>query len=410
MQQSPKLLLNIRIEKIITFLVLWQFFWADNRTLRLYPYIFWPLVAGYSVLCMFHQRYPYRTYPVLLIIAFVYCVCSSLLSNSISIAIMFFFEIILYIPPCIYIAKYCRNRHFIFRIIYTLSLIHLMFIFMQYAMPDVFYPIMTMLNGAAATAMVRMSAANDILVGMTGQSSTISFYLVVGLVSALYFYSLRKNWYHLLTAALYIVGVLLTNRRGNLICAIALVILFLMIDRERMVRKVVIILAAAIGISLIGIENIPGLDGMVEKFTVLSSRGTLLSGREDLWSIALELFENHQLGGIGFMTLSRYIDKSHVHNSYLQKLTELGIAGAVVFFAPFIFAYLSTLRRGLKFRNNYAITNCEYALVLALLLIQTHLFIISLSEGIFETNSLYLIIFFCQFMATDTVRELDRKG
>ena len=129
-----------------------------------------------------------------------------------------------------------------------------------------------------------------------------------------------------------------------------------------------------------------------------------LSGRGDLWDMAFQQFQSSPLFGNGFgsfVQLSK-TDLPSAHNSYLQKLSELGIIGTIVFFAPFFQAFANSLKFALNRKGNVT----DKKLFLALLLVQVYFFIGSLSEGIFETPILFVLLFTVQLIS---LREIDKN-
>ncbi len=79
-------------------------------------------------------------------------------------------------------------------------------------------------------------------------------------------------------------------------------------------------------------------------------RSADLSGRTQLWRLVFEEFQRHPWLGIGYngFWTSRIIDSDWVtfqaHNAYLDIFNELGIIGAVLFFASFIGLIIKSLQ------------------------------------------------------------------
>lgn len=48
---------SVTLDQIVAFLVVWEFFWSDNLHLRIYPYIFWPMVSVYTALKLDLRRF-----------------------------------------------------------------------------------------------------------------------------------------------------------------------------------------------------------------------------------------------------------------------------------------------------------------------------------------------------------------
>ena len=71
--------LVITFPLVLSFFILWQFFWSDNSYLRLNPYIFWPIVAAFSFIVCFNKGIVLDKYTKLTILSFITCIFRILL-------------------------------------------------------------------------------------------------------------------------------------------------------------------------------------------------------------------------------------------------------------------------------------------------------------------------------------------
>lgn len=393
--------ISIAFENILFFLVAWEFFFFDNRVLRIIPpQLFWPLVACVTILNVRYISKSLWKYLISVIFALSFALISAISSPDITGGIEFVTEVLLYFFAGIFVAKIGNIEKFI-NYLLTISFIHALLLFVQATLPNVFYSIQGVTGGSAQVSATRANAANGIYTGLTGETSTISFYLVIGICVSLYKYSKKKKAVYLILIAIYFVAILLTNRRGNFLCSIVIIILYLILGREKLSRKIGGILIAAIAISVVGLQNIPGLNNMIYKFTILRQRNRVLSGRDEYWRDALSLFRDHKAFGSGLGSFKYFYKMPSAHNSYLQKLGEFGLIGTFIYMMPFASVFIYTIYKTISLRHRDR-NDFAFSLSLLFMLIQIHFFLLSLSEGNFETPILYVILFAVQISALKT--------
>jgi O-antigen ligase len=151
------------------------------------------------------------------------------------------------------------------------------------------------------------------------------------------------RWALLACIGLLTVGLAATQSRGGAIAAAAAFAVALLVMKKR--RKHV--LAAGLGIALVGALYFSAYPTALERLR--SSDGG--NGRADLWQVAWRIAAQRPATGVGLGNFTvyspRYVrepgplkfvdliaERPHtVHNTYLQLLTETGIAGLVLFLA-----------------------------------------------------------------------------
>lgn len=177
-------------------------------------------------------------------------------------------------------------------------------------------------------------------------------YLAAGLVPAILLAggliastrSILYRWVLTLSAAIIMIGLAATQSRGGLLAAIAAAIVAMCVMRR---HRLQVTAAMAIAIGLIGfwLAISPGA------FARISDADGGGNGREDLWTVAWRVFEDHPTRGVGLggfeqasasyvlrpgqlTNVELIVDRPHVvHNTYLQLLAETGVVGLVVYLA-----------------------------------------------------------------------------
>jgi O-antigen ligase len=98
-----------------------------------------------------------------------------------------------------------------------------------------------------------------------------------------------------------------------------------------------------------------------ERFATLTSSGAEMATREDIWRVAVNIFENHPVLGVGlgnfpdayanaplagkqFLPSTIYKPPPHAHDLFLQLMAEQGIIGLLAFLAILFVAIRTTLR------------------------------------------------------------------
>jgi hypothetical protein len=167
-----------------------------------------------------------------------------------------------------------------------------------------------------------------------------TMFVIMGLIPI---YRSRKMRFALVGAfALITVGFLATQSRGGLIALIVATLVALVVAPRyrRRILGLGGIVCVAVGLLL---ASQPGALSRITNF------GGGSSGRGDLWRVALDVFHDHPLAGVGagnFETVEAHfvlrpgaisriqylVDEPHlVHNTYLQLLAETGVVGLALY-------------------------------------------------------------------------------
>jgi O-Antigen ligase len=147
----------------------------------------------------------------------------------------------------------------------------------------------------------------------------------------------------LAAVALAIVAIFATGSRGGLLAGLVMIAAAFALMRRQRLRVGVIV---AVGLVL-GTLWVSSSDSTLSRLRDFNTSGT---GRVDLWTVALRMWEDHPVNGVGFMnfpTVSRdYImqpgqlstefiitEPKETHNAYLGLLAENGVIGLGLFLA-----------------------------------------------------------------------------
>ena len=146
--------------------------------------------------------------------------------------------------------------------------------------------------------------------------------------------------------ALATIAIFATGSRGGLIAGVVMIAAaFALMRRQRLRVGVIVVIGLVLGTVWISSS-----DSTLSRLRDFNTSGT---GRVDLWTVALRMWEDHPITGVGFMnypTVSRdYImqpgqlsaefiinEPKETHNAYLGLLAENGIIGLALFLAVVI--------------------------------------------------------------------------
>lgn len=173
----------------------------------------------------------------------------------------------------------------------------------------------------------------------------------------------RKKLICLMLGCFFLVGMVLQNRRSELLAVIMAVgfILVLNADPDHIgaskVRRIAgAVLAVMAGVAFMLSRGM--LDRYIETFANLTQNGSAgvasaSNGRLILWNNAFQLFKQSPVFGIGWRQFSEqnnvlYMEGNNVHNDYLQWLCETGIVGFLLIFIPFFYLWIKAMLRCLE--------------------------------------------------------------
>ena len=200
-----------------------------------------------------------------------------------------------------------------------------------------------------------------VIPGFANQTSFNACHFIygIGYLTSKYFAGKRLKITEWGVLALFVICLLLTNKRGHFVFGIVTLVLCYYAtasNREKGKRALIIVFAGLAALLVLYYASSYLDFGVFKKLQVtlnaLENEEDITSGRTDLYAIALEYFWQKPFFGIGwdrYRFLPEFESAISTHNIYLQLLCETGIVGITVFLAFF----LKSLHR--------AIVNCKHA-------------------------------------------------
>lgn len=144
-------------------------------------------------------------------------------------------------------------------------------------------------------------------------------------------------------AFLALFGIILTSKRGIFIATVIAFLLAIALDKDIKIRiiekKHVLTLGIGIVLAVVGIVYLVETNDYVIAFISRFTGNNITTGRDEFYRNAIDVFSSGSVGTLfaGYGTGSAYlINKTGLHNVYLQIIFDHGIFGLVLYGSFFI--------------------------------------------------------------------------
>lgn len=216
-----------------------------------------------------------------------------------------------------------------------------------------------------------------------------------------------KSWAAVLFIGIFLFAILLVGRRGELLGALACILLLILALCKPKLRRRLIVGGIVFGIAAIAIlipllpwlRQFQPLIRYVMTVEQLLSGQDITSGRVELYVLAWNAFLAQPVFGMGFDQFHTLIppeflalhgqDVEDVHCIYLQFFTEMGIVSAPLLIAPLLYAYYLVCRQFGRLKKAEGMTTARM-LCISSFMIQSFLLFL----GIYDPN-FQRVIFWC---------------
>ena len=330
------------------FVAFWYFFFSSSVVLRPFPYLVWAVLAGVGLFLAAVKHIKVNLIDVCFVGGILFFCVISLYTKDSAVSIYTVINYLVYYSVARAIGTFCSSKAVI-RLILLFCMLHLLFLFLQVLAPEVYFAKLLPLLPEYVHYDIKLQMLyNHSYYGFTLQTSMVAMYLSFGalLSGAMLFdpkHHLTKPVYLCLTG-LFVLGILLTVRRGSSVVVLFLLAMMFLSSKEKAGNKLLLALLALAVLAVIGVENIPGFSQILEKFSsLLSDHGSILNGRDITFAKAVDAFLQRPLLGHGIGQVENAIGYAWLENSYLVVLVECGLLGAILYFLPFLLIFKRTL-------------------------------------------------------------------
>lgn len=246
------------------------------------------------------------------------------------------------------ITKNCEGEC-IHSIILFFSIVHLTCLYVQVLMPNVYTSyVLPLLPDDIHSIVMDQMRWNAAYYGFSVQTSMSAMYLTIGVVlaaiKAINEKKLTKKIVYIVLVVLFLIATFFTQRRGSSAAALVVLALIYMRMKGNKLSKIFFAIAVAVMVAVIGIQNIPGASGIMNKMTTFIATGSIMNGRDDNFRLAFNAIMQRPLFGWGGGQVEAAMGYAWLENSYLSILVQWGIVGFVIFYYP----YLKLMKKILK--------------------------------------------------------------
>ncbi|MBP3635035.1 MAG: O-antigen ligase family protein [Bacilli bacterium] len=195
--------------------------------------------------------------------------------------------------------------------------------------------------------------------GLTSHFSTNAIYLSISSLFLFSEYLTNKKKSTLLFFLISIVALFTAGKRAHLIFTIFCCIALYLYDRNtknssgKIFKLSLFIIIGIIGLSILS-KYIPEILNIINRFELLIDSGDVLNGRQELYNLAISLWNKHMFFGNGWgafshnyqLYLYNYGDVAYVdaHNVFIQLLCEVGIVGLLFVLIIMLTSFNKTLK------------------------------------------------------------------
>lgn len=253
------------------------------------------------------------------------------------------------------------------KIICAFSLIGMISVFVQFAKPElVNIFLITVLRPWAYENIMWSYNVDGTYTGLTASVSMASFSMAI-----IFFVAVQKilcanktnstleketstilNYINYLVAFLALFGIILTSKRGIFIATIIAFLLSIVLDKDIKIQEIekrhIIAIGIGIVLAIIGIIYLVETNDYVIAFISRFTGNNITTGRNVFYENAIRIFSQGSVGTllIGYGTGSAYlINKTGLHNVYLQILFDHGLIGLALYGSFFIINIRNAIKK-----------------------------------------------------------------
>lgn len=398
-------------------------------------YVIAPLTESYTPMIIFQlfslislglcwavkmsEKMRFDIFVLLIFLFFSDMTISAFLSGTsrFSVDMIFYWSSFLMILLCGNIKKY-RIEDFILKFMVFYGIFFAVGVFLQMMFTDAFEKnYFSLFKGEFKTSVYRQVIYHQMYTGWASQTFAVCMNFGAAIFSSWVLWEKKHNKMWLILMMINVVAMLLTGKRGPVVfmlCSLLLVNLILTKKFNDIIKKIwrYVILAVVAGIAIliyISSEVSTSRNTIVRFMEMFNgSSDDVSNGRFSLWKLAVEIFAQNPVFGIGWRAypvraLPYEGVEMYTHNVYLQILSEQGLVGIVLYLAFILYAMVDTYLI-IKRKDNVLSGEGVYLLKFSLM-VQCFLFLYSLTGNVlYDYNAalLYFLAFMLYIYAKNT--------
>lgn len=330
------------------FLSCWYFYFSSSFSLRPFPQLFWIAMAALSIAIGLVHKFQLNRIDMAFFFGMFILFMFSMFSTNQVESLRVVGNYVIYYIVARMITDNCDGKT-IHSIIFFFSVVHLICLFIQVLLPSVYTSVLLpLLPPSSHTMITEQMNWNAAYYGFSIQSSMSAMYLSIGAVLATLRVKASEKRslkiVYIVLVALFVIGIFYTQRRGSSAATLVVLMLIYMMAKGNRSSKLLFGISVVILIAIVGIQNIPGLYGILNKFQTFLATGSLMNGRDSNFADALLAISQKPFIGYGGGQVKAAMGYAWLENSFLSLAVQWGIVGATIFFTPYIMLLKQTTR------------------------------------------------------------------
>lgn len=316
-----------------------------------------------------------------------------------------------------------------FKLIKIAGFLYAIGVLFQYFLPNLYFQYVYPIFNDRTQTEVRLLYRKNLYSGFTFQTAYTAGHIVNGLGLILFSLKMRtrkQNIVDIILLFLLFLALIFTGKRGHMLFSLISIIITCLslssgISKFKKLISIILILSIFMT-GFIFVSEYIGLENkLVNSYKNIvfrtSNREDITSGRVLLYRNALELFKEHPIRGIGWgnfreqsLGILSTTRKSHVHNIYLQLLTETGIICFAVFLVALIYTYYKTYKLLVLMRDEKLNLSLNWRSGILFSFYSQTFFILYGITGNLLTDKMFLVMYFIAVsIVGSAIKEIKEK-
>lgn len=240
---------------------------------------------------------------------------------------------------CVIFSDFSKIFYYYFmKIFKTLFWVFIFSMFLEALLPNVFFLIFGF--ASFGDAEMRALTSGGAIAGLAFEKAYAAFICNLGLGVIFAEFVAQRSYKYVIQSILVMIALMMTGKRTLFIIPIVALLIYVMLFSKN--NKFIRLAGVGLGISafiIIAYTIIPEASLIIDR--IINSGGDVLSGRENFWNYAMDMFHQNPFFGRGFMSFNDFVFNQgfryygerwnyQAHNVYIQLLGETGIIGCGV--------------------------------------------------------------------------------
>lgn len=240
---------------------------------------------------------------------------------------------------CVIFSDFSKTFYYYFmKNFKTLFWVFIFSMFLEALLPNVFFLIFGF--ASFGDAEMRALTSGGAIAGLAFEKAYAAFICNLGLGVIFAEFVAQRSYKYVIQSILVMIALMMTGKRTLFIIPIVALLIYVMLFSKN--NKFIKLAGVGLGISafiIIAYTIIPEASLIIDR--IINSGRDVLSGRENFWNYAMDMFHQNPFFGRGFMSFNDFVFNQgfryygerwnyQAHNVYIQLLGETGIIGCGV--------------------------------------------------------------------------------